>query len=89
VTAAGVEAWALCLLLWFRRHRVGDQGHSLPSPGPPASLSLFARQTACGFAWEGGIESLLGKEAGTLPDPGFTHGAIGRRECEWGWLRNR
>ena len=46
----------------FSPHPCSDQGHSLPSPGPPASLSLFARQTTCGFAWEGGIESLLGRK---------------------------
>src|SRR5579864_270314 len=62
----------LGLLLRFAAIRGGDQGHSLPSPGPPASLSLLpgrGRWNSAGV--DGEIESSVGKEAGTSARPRF------------------
>ena len=36
--------WLLGVRARFRRILAGDRGHSLPSPGPPASLSLLPRK---------------------------------------------
>ena len=38
----------------FRRFHAGDRGHSLPSPGPPASLSLFRGIAPCSKQAPGG-----------------------------------
>ncbi len=40
-TFCGTFGCLACLRARFRHLHSGDRGHSLPSPGPPASLSLL------------------------------------------------